>query len=255
MLPSPHSPGPMKPTLHPLLFAALLLASPWPAAQEPGRAPAARSAPEAGRQDGAAVRQLVQAYLEQQAAGLPGKVSVTVSPQPASLAVASCPAPQAFQSPGARAWGKTTVGVRCAAPQMWTVYVQAQVSVVADYVAAAVPLAAGQTIDASQLVTLQGDLAALPNGVVTDMAQAIGRSPTVSLPSGTALRADNLKSKPVIQQGQLVKVVSGNAAFRVSAEARAIGNAADGQVVQVRTPAGVVLSGIAKAGGQVEVAF
>ncbi len=138
---------------------------------------------------------------------------------------------------------------------MWTVYIQAQVTVIADYVAAAVPLAAGQVIDASQLITLQGDIAAMPNGIVTDPAQAIGRSPAISLPSGTPLRLDSLRSKPVVQQGQLVRVVSGGSGFRVSAEARAIGNAADGQVVQVRTPAGVVLSGVAKAGGQVEVAF
>jgi flagella basal body P-ring formation protein FlgA len=239
----------MKPMLHRCLMIALLLASPWLAAQETARLPDS-----VARQDGAALRQLVQAYLEQQTAGLPGTVSITVSPQ-ANRALAPCPAPTAFQSPGARAWGKTTVGVRCAAPIAWTVYIQAQVTVVADYVAAAVPLAAGQVIDASQLVTLQGDIAAMPNGIVTDPAQAIGRSPAISLPSGTPLRLDSLRSKPVVQQGQLVRVVSGGSGFRVSAEARAIGNAADGQVVQVRTPGGVVLSGVAKAGGQVEVAF
>jgi flagella basal body P-ring formation protein FlgA len=233
----------MKHLLHPCLISLLLLASPWAAAQD------------GARQDGAVLRQVVQQYLEQQTAGLPGKVTVTVSPASARSPLPACPAPQAFQSPGARAWGKTTVGVRCATPQVWTVYIQAQVSVVTDYVAAAVPLAAGQEINASQLVTLQGDIAAMPNGIVTDPAQAAGRSPSVSLPSGTPLRLDNLRSKPVVQQGQLVRVVSGSANFRVSAEARAIGNAADGQVVQVRTPAGVVLSGVAKAGGQVEVAF
>jgi flagella basal body P-ring formation protein FlgA len=240
----------MKPMLHRCLMIALLLACPALAAQE-----TARPADSAARQDGAVVRQLVQSYLEQQTAGLPGNVSITVGPQAAVTKLAACPAPLAFQSPGARAWGKTTVGVRCAAPFAWTVYIQAQVTVVADYVAAAVPLAAGQVIDASQLVILQGDIAAMPNGIVTDPAQAVGRSPAISLPSGTPLRLDSLRSKPVVQQGQLVRVVSGGAGFRVSAEARAIGNAADGQVVQVRTPGGVVLSGVAKAGGQVEVAF
>jgi flagella basal body P-ring formation protein FlgA len=52
-----------------------------------------------------------------------------------------------------------------------------------------------------------------------------------------------------------VRVVSTGAGFSVSAEARAIGTAADGQVVQVRTPAGAILSGVAHAGGLVEVAF
>lgn len=205
------------------------------------------------RQDGAAVRKVVEQFLQTQTAGLPGKVTVSVNPVDARLGLAACPDPQPFQQPGARAWGKTTVGVRCTAP-VWTVYVQAQVNVLADYVAAAAPLAQGQPIDASQLVMVKGDLASMPNGIVTDMAQAVGRTPTISLPAGTPLRADNLKSKPVVMQNQTVRVVSGGAGFSVSAEGKALGNAAAGQVVQVRTPSGAILSGTAKAGGLVEVA-
>jgi flagella basal body P-ring formation protein FlgA len=119
-------------------------------------------------------------------------------------------------------------------------FLQAQVSVVADYVAAAVPLAQGQAIDAGQLATMQGDIAAMPNGIITDMAQAIGRTPTVSLPAGTPLRLDALKSKPVVQQNQAVRIVSRGENFSVSGEGKAIGNAGDGQVVQVRTPRGAL---------------
>jgi flagella basal body P-ring formation protein FlgA len=171
------------------------------------------------------------------------------------MSLAACPAPEAFLQPGARAWGNTTVGVRCAAPSAWKVYIQAKVSVQGEYVAAAVPLAQGQPIEQSQLVLMQGDLAALPNGVLTDMAQAVGRSSTVSVQAGAPLRLDGLKSKPVVQQGQAVRVVSTGAGFSVSAEAKAIGNASEGQVVQVRTPAGKILSGVAKEGGLVEVAI
>lgn len=231
----------MKPTL----FTALLLSSQIALAQPPA----------AARQDLALVRQVAEQYLQVQTGGLPGQVSISMGALDQRMSLAACPAPQAFQQPGARAWGKTTVGVRCTAPVTWTVYIQAQVGVLADYVAAAVPLAQGQPIEQSQLVLMKGDLAALPNGVVTDMAQAVGRSSTVSLPSGAPLRLDSLRSKPVVQQGQLVRVVSNGAGFRVSAEARAIGNAAEGQVVQVRTPAGAVISGVAKAGGLVEVVF
>ncbi|HZV64781.1 MAG TPA: flagellar basal body P-ring formation chaperone FlgA [Telluria sp.] len=230
----------MKPTL----FTALLLTAPLALAQ----------APAAPRQEPAALRAVVEQYVQAQTAGLPGKVGITVGTLDPRTSLAACAAPQAFQQPGARAWGKTTVGVRCSAPA-WTVYLQVQVSVLTDYVAAAVPLAQGQPIEAAQLVLVKGDLAALPNGVVTDMAQAVGRSSIVSLPSGAPLRLDGLRSKPVVQQGQLVRVISSGAGFRVSAEARAIGNAADGQVVQVRTPAGAIISGVAKAGGLVEVVF
>lgn len=207
------------------------------------------------RQDLEALRQLATAHLQTQGAGLPGTVTVTVGPLDQRMQLAACAAPHVFQQPGARAWGKTTVGVRCAAPTPWTVYIQAQVSVQTDYVTAAVPLPQGQAIDAAQLVMAKGDLASLPNGVLTDMAQAVGRISSVALQPGAPLRADLLKSKPVVQQGQAVRVVSGGASFKVSAEARAIGSAGEGQVVQVRTPAGAILSGVARAGGLVEVVF
>lgn len=211
----------------------------------------AQSTP-AKRQDGAALRALAEGYLQAQSAGLPGKVTVKVGAVDPRLSLASCPAPEAFQQPGARPWGKTTVGVRCTAP-VWTMFLQAQVSVVADYVTAAVPLAQGQAIDAGQLATMQGDIAAMPSGIITDMAQAIGRTPTVSLPAGAPLRLDALKSKPVVQQNQAVRIVSRGENFSVSGEGKAIGNAAEGQVVQVRTPRGAVISGTARNGGIVEV--
>jgi flagella basal body P-ring formation protein FlgA len=232
------------------LLPALLLAVAAPLALAQQRAPAAGA-----RQDPAALAAVVDQFLQTQTAGLPGKASVKVSPVDPRMSLAACPAPEAFLQPGARAWGKTTVGVRCSAPTAWTVYIHAQVTVLAAYVAAAVPLAQGQPVEQGQLALMQGDLAAMPSGIITDMAQAIGRSPTVSLAAGTPLRLDALKAKPVVQQGQAVRLVSRGAGFAVSGEARAIGSAGEGQVVQVRTPAGAVVSGTAKAGGLVEIVF
>ncbi|MBC7683958.1 MAG: flagellar basal body P-ring formation protein FlgA [Bdellovibrionales bacterium] len=230
-----------------LLLSLASLASHPAAAQQAPAAPA--------RQDLAALRGVVEQYLQAQSAGLPGQVSITVGALDQRMSLAACAAPEAFQQPGARAFGKTTVGLRCAAPTPWTIYVQAQISVLADYVAAAVPLAQGQPIDASQLVMVKGDLGSLPNGVLTDMAQAIGRTSSMSIAAGAPLRADIVKSRPVVQQGQSVRVVSGGANFKVSTEARAIGSAAEGQVVQARTAGGTIISGVARAGGLVEVVF
>jgi flagella basal body P-ring formation protein FlgA len=223
-------------------FTALLLAAPLALAQTP-----------APRQNLAALPHVVEQYLRTQAAGLPGEVKVSVGQLDQRVSLPACPAPEAFQQPGARAWGKTTVGVRCSAPA-WTVFVQAQVNVIAEYVAAAAPLAQGQEIDASQLVMVKGDLAGLPNGIVTDMGQAVGRTPTVSLPAGTPLRMDNLKSRPVVLQNQSVRVLSNGSGFSVSAEGKALTNASEGQVVKVRMPSGAILSGTARDGGIVDVA-
>lgn len=232
----------MKTHIAAILF---LLAAPLASAQQPI----------AQRQKLPALRAVVEHYLQTQSAGLPGQVSIKVGNVDPRTSLAACPAPEAFQQPGARAWGKTTVGVRCTAPMPWTVYIQATVSVVAEYVAAAVPLAQGQPVDSGQLVMLQGDIAAMPNGIITDMAQAIGRTPTASLQAGTPLRLDTLKSKPVVQQGQAVRLVSTGSNFSVSTEARALGNAGEGQVAQARTRSGTVVSGTARAGGVIEIAI
>jgi flagella basal body P-ring formation protein FlgA len=213
------------------------------------------AAAQGGRQDIAAIKSTVEAFLQVQAGGLPGQVTVTVGAIDPRINLAACPAPQAFFMPGARAWGKTTVGVRCATPSTWTVYIQANVTVVGEYIAAAAPLVQGQPIDANQLTVLKGDLTMLPAGIATDASQVIGRSATVSLPPGTPLRLDTLRSKPVVQSGQLVRLVSSGNGFSVSAEGRAMSTAGDGQVVQVKTGNGQQITGIAKNGGMVEVAF
>ncbi|MYN16721.1 flagellar basal body P-ring formation protein FlgA [Rugamonas sp. FT107W] len=230
-----------------LITAALLTLLPAAHAQTQQAAPL--------RQDAAALKRSVEQFLQVQSGGLPGQVTVAVGAIDPRMNLAACPDPQAFFMPGARAWGKTTVGVRCATPTAWTVYIQATVTVVGEYIASAAPLAQGQSIEASQLVTLKGDLTALPAGIATDMGQVIGRSTNISLPPGTPLRLDTLRSKPVVQSGQLVRLVSSGNGFSVSAEARAMSTAGDGQVVQVKTSGGQQITGIAKAGGLVEVAF
>ena len=241
----------MKTALLSLLLLPALFASQLALAQTLAQPLAQTSA----RQDLATLRTVAEQFLQAQSAGLPGQVTITVGALDQRMNLAACAAPQAFQQPGARAFGKTTVGVRCAAPTPWTVYIQAQVSVLADYVAAGMPLAPGQAIEAAQLVMVKGDLGSLPNGVLTDMAQAIGRTSSMAIATGAPLRADIVKARPVVQQGQAVRVVSGGRGFKVSTEARAIGNASEGQVVQARTQGGAIISGVARAGGLVEVAL
>lgn len=207
------------------------------------------------RQDLAAVRQVIEQFLGTQTIGLPGQVTVKVGQIDSRANLAACAAPQAFLPQGSRAWGKTTVGVRCNEPSNWTIYVPATVQVIAEYVATAKPLAQGQSVGEQDLVRIKGDLTTLPPGVVTDPAAAMGRTLSVSLPSGVPLRQDVLRGQQAVQQGQTVKLISTGSGFRVSSEARALNNAMEGQVAQARTASGQVVSGIAKAGGVVEVAY
>ncbi len=193
-------------------------------------------------------------YLRIQTQGLPGKVSYSVGKLDASTQLGPCQAFEPFLPGGSRLWGKTTVGVRCLGPSNWTVYVPVQVKVVSDYLVSARAMTAGQVVASADLAPRNGDLTALPSNVVTEPAQALGKTLKNGLAAGQPLRSDQLIGAWAVQQGQNVKTVSHGTGFSVSSEGRALNNAVAGQVVQVRTPSGQTVSGIARAGGIVEIA-
>jgi flagella basal body P-ring formation protein FlgA len=209
----------------------------------------------APRQDQGVIRQTVEQFLQTQATGLPGQVNIKIGQIDSRLNVPACAAPEAFLPNGSRVWGRTTVGVRCTVPTPWIIYVSATVQILADYVATAAPLAQGQSVGPNDLVKIKGDLTALPAGIITDPSQAIGRTVATSLPAGMPLRQDSLRTQQAVQQGQTVRVVTAGPGFKVSTEARALYNAAEGQVTQARTSSGQVVSGVAKAGGILEVTY
>ncbi|MDB5838368.1 MAG: flgA [Herminiimonas sp.] len=218
-------------------------------------AAAAAQAPLPARQDQDGLRDAIEQFLHTQSAGLPGQVSISVGAIDPRLNMPACAALQPFLPNGSRAWGKTTVGMRCSAPAPWTIYVQATVRVQGDYYTAAAPLGQGQAVGPNDIVKTKGDLTALPAGIITDPAQAIGRTLAMSVAAGTPLRQDALRSQQAVQQGQIVRVVSNGPGFSVSTEGRALTNGADGQLVQARTAGGQVVSGVAKMGGVVTVTY
>lgn len=207
------------------------------------------------RQEPAEVKRVIEDFLRVQTRGLPGQASFTVGMIDPNNNLAACPALEAFLPAGGRPWGRINVGVRCQLEGGWSIYVPAQVKVIGEYFVTAKPLARGQAIAAVDLARRKGDLAELPAGVVTEEAQAVGKTLNVSVQSGQLLRTDILRAPTAVQQGQSVRVVSKGKGFQVATEGKALNNAADGQVVQVRTASGQTISGIARTGGTVEVNY
>lgn len=195
------------------------------------------------------LQQTAEQFLLAQAAVLPGHASVRVTAPDQRLQLARCDAPQAYLAHGVRALGKTTVGVRCTAPVAWQVHLPATISVTVSYLASAAPLAAGQRLGRPDLMLRQGDLATLPAGVLTDPAQALGRTLQLSIAAGTPLSYAMLKNLPVVQSGQPVRLVAVGPGFSVSAEGRALGSGTEGELIQARTPNGQVIGGIVQADG------
>ncbi len=210
--------------------------------------------PTTSKQSLAVLKDKVTDFLMVQTVGYPGKVSVKTGAIDPNLKLPTCNDFNVFMPNGSRPWGKTSVGVSCATPQ-WTIYVQATVSVHAQYLVAATPLVQGQQVTQQDMMFESGDLTQLPAGIFTDMPQAIGRTVNISMRAGTVLRQDMLKASPVVQQGQTVMVVSNGQGFSVSAEGQAMAKASEGQVVQVKVANGQLVSGIARVGARVEVIY
>lgn len=207
------------------------------------------------RQDISQISNKVSNYLETQVLGYPGQATINVHQIDPNVKLSSCDDLEAFMPNGSRAWGKTSVGVRCSGSAKWTIYVQATISVLAPYIVSSAPLAQGTIVSEEHLIFQTGDLTKLPAGIFTESNQAIGRIVSMSVPAGTVLRQNILKLAPVVQRGQTVVVTSSGKGFKVAAEGQALANATEGQVVQVKVSNGQVVAGIAAANGQIEVKF
>jgi len=213
------------------------------------------SSASAAFQEAGATLKAVETYVKSQTTGLPGIVEVSVGNIDPRLQLPQCDKLEMFLPAGARLWGNSTVGVRCDRPSPWSIYVPVNVRVVAEVIVSSKQLAPGALISANDLAKQPADLTQLPNTVMTMPEQAIGKTVTTSVPSGYVLRIDMLRSPNIILQGQTVKLVTQGKGFTVSAEGKALGNAASGQTISVRTPTGQVITGIAKQEGIVEIPF
>jgi flagella basal body P-ring formation protein FlgA len=207
------------------------------------------------RQDPAPVKQAIEDFLRVQTQGLPGQVTYTVGHVDPNNGLAPCAGFEVSIPQGGRLWGRGNVVVRCQADAGWSLYVPVQVRVTGNYLVAARPLIQGQIVQAADLTQQSGDLTELPNGIIGESAQALGRTVAKSIQAGRPIRADMLQQPLVVQQGQSVKVISQGSGFQVANEGRALNNAVAGQVAQVRLGNGQVVSGVARAGGIVEISY
>lgn len=199
------------------------------------------------------LRRLAIEFAQQQATGLPGQVDVTAAPLDTRLRLPACSTLERYLPSGSRLWGRSQVGLRCTAPQAWSVLIPVHVRVEGTAVLSARPLAPGQPLSESDIQIRKVDLTQLPAGVLTDATAAVGRLPRVAVAAGVPIRGDMLRSVPVISQGQAVGVLYRADGLSIRAEGKALGAAAVGQPVQIRMPSGKVVLGTAVGPGEVEV--
>lgn len=205
--------------------------------------------------DNSFVRRAVEQWLQTQLKGLPGDVSYEIGNPSSQTQLAACSQLDISRPASALAWGRSYVTVRCLDVAGWRLNIPVHIRVSTDYYAAARPIPQGQTITADDVIAQKGDLSELPARIVMDLATAMGKVAATSIPAGAPLRTDMLRTMLIVRQGQTVKVVSRGNGFEVSNEGRALSNASEGQLAQVRMANGQIVSGMAKAGGVIDISY
>jgi flagella basal body P-ring formation protein FlgA len=218
-----------------------------------GSAPAAVLAPESSLQVLTAViisqiRGLVDRQLRDNNFVLPAGARLEVS-FPGALALPQrCTQPVVEPVAGRKPPGNSVPYViRCApapgALQGASLTVSVRVTVLKNVVVAARALGSNSTIDSSDLTIAETDIGAIGADVLTNPADAIGRTATRNLPAGSVVPRSALRLPIAIRSGETVRIEIVGVGFTVSSEATAMQNGATGDTIRLRNSEGQTLSG------------
>lgn len=205
----------------------------------------------AGTQDHTLIRGVVAAFIQQQTADLPGKVSYEVGEIDRRISLPECRKLEALLPTGGKLVGNTAVRVRCNDVQGWSISVRVQIKVSSDMLISARALPMGYTLREEDIATQTTE--STQAGGMTDTKQAVGKVLLRGISAGQVLREDMLRPPYSIVQGQTVQLIVRGNKFSIRNEGVALNNASEGQAIQVRTSSGRTLGGIAGASGVVEV--
>lgn len=210
-----------------------------------------RSDPSAATQDHAQIRDIVAGFIQQQTATLPGKVAYQIDEIDRRIVLPKCTKLEAFLPSGSQLIGKTSVGVRCAEKNGWSIFVPARIRLNLNLLTSARQLPLGHTLQ-EQDIASQTTESTQSTGF-TDPKQVIGKVLRYGIAAGQVLRGDMLRQPYSVTQGQAVQLAVQGSGFSIRSEGIALNNASEGQAVQIRVGSGRVISGVARAGGIVEV--
>lgn len=202
-------------------------------------------------QNHALIKQAVSAFVQKQAASLPGRASYQVNEIDRRIVLAACAKLEAFLPNGNQLSGNTSIGVRCADEKTWSILVPVQITYTVDQLTSRRSLSSGHVMQDDDIATQASESTIV--GALTDRQLAVGKVLRYNIMSGQVLREDMLRAPYSVQQGQVVQLVVQGGGFSVRSEGVALSNASEGQPANVRIASGRVISGIALSGGGVMV--
>jgi len=216
-------------------------------------APSAPSAPSTSSSLEQQALSFVQGHL---GSDLPGRVEVTAGPLDARLRLAPCQQVQAYLTPNTRLWGKTRVGLRCTqGATLWNVYLPVTVKVWGKALVMIQALPAGQVLAAADVREAEVDLAEEASPALTDASALAGRVLARSVSAGQGVRQATLKARQWFAAGDTVRIRAVGDGYAVAGSGEAVTAGIEGQPARVRTESGRLLTGVAVAEHQLELAL
>lgn len=185
-------------------------------------------------QDHGVIITAVQEYLSDQSTNLGGETLIDVHPLDHRLKLKQCDQPlEAFSPPSSGSYGKTTVGVRCASPTPWTLYVSARVGSKQAVAVASKALSRGDTIQPGDFEMVDQDTSKLLRGYFTSVDNLVGRTVKRTLNPGQVISPGLLSEQRTIKRGQSVSIIAGNSLVQVRMQGKALKHGNPGDLILV----------------------
>lgn len=170
------------------------------------------------------------------------------------LKLAPCARVEPYLPRGARLWGRSRIGLRCAeGPVLWNVFLPITVKVWGPAWVVQRAVAPGAVLAEGDVVPGEVDWAEHPAPVLVRQADWLGVTAARGLMPGQVLRQNMVRPVQVFNAGTEVKVHVKQAGFQMSATGRAMGHGFLGQPVRVKMPGGRTVSGRVRRDSSVSV--
>ena len=202
------------------------------------------------------IKQLVQDYLQSRIdPSKYSKIDIAVGRLDSRLKLTRCEKPlHTSLAPGADLVGKTTVGVRCAAPKPWTLYVPASINLYTRVFQTSGPMEKGQVISAADIQPVNANLAKLNYGYFTHIDDLLGKETRRRLAANHVITPNQVKKPLLIKRGEQVALVIKSDDFSVKMSGTAMMNGTHGDRIRVKnTSSSRVIEGTVTQTGVVTV--
>ncbi len=140
----------------------------------------------------------------------------------------------AFQPPGTRMLGNTTIGIRCSGSSPWTIYVPAYVQIFRPVALTARPLNRGDVVSAADIKMVERDLATLRQGYFIDSKRPVGKVLTRRVGVNTVITPQLLEAPRLVRRGEQVVIIAEAEGIEIRATGKALGNGARGDLIRVK---------------------